>query len=165
MEFTAEIFRKRIVASLGGAQEENRAETQTAADLEQVLRIQQDRDFLEAAYQQILGRPIDPGGLASYLEALANNTSRRLVLKRITESDEAQQKAIRQFSGMARQEVTSGRSPFAYLQRLRWRLTAMAYHLLRKVLFARFDSLDYKLTFLMQELAERNDALSTRVDQ
>ena len=153
--FTTELFRDRLLLGIAGSR---RQTTQsTVKNLESLLEIPEDRDFVEAAYQEILGRPADLAGLSGYLEALNRHVPRREILSRIAASTEA--KAIR---GRGT-DTSRSRGPRAMLERAGNRLRGAAFSLVRRVLLTRFDVLDFKLGLLLDEFATGRDAMTELV--
>ena len=123
-----------------------------------ILHLPHDRDFLEAAYWLVLGRACDPIGLAGYMEALHNHVPRQTILRELSQSEEATKN--RPSTEAARRRTLKAWLGF-FLHR---RILAPIRHLLRRVLLARFDSLDYRLNFVLEELSRRNDTLSQKLD-
>ena len=164
MQFTPLNLRRRIASHLPavlprGASVPKRSESHSTED---ILRIQDDRAFLEAAYQRILGRPCDISGLASHLEALGRHVPRRVILRRLTESKEARSRSTEQ-AGLSR--ASSGR-PNKWSLKHAWQsLNARVRQVAGNVLLARFDSIDHKLLFLMEELVSRTERLSEKLDR
>jgi FkbM family methyltransferase len=134
-------------------------------DLNSLLALPNDREFLEGAYELILGRRADLAGLTGYLEALQNHVPRQTILRRLADSPEA---ARRRAAGGDHQEkkpslqqrVREGLSSFIHQ-----RVLGGARELVRRVLLTRFDSIDYRLVFLLEELSSQNEALSRRVEE
>ena len=94
MQFSGDVFKKRIVSHLSGPsvvtkKPDHPQQARTQQELGDLLGIKDDREFLESAYQRILGRPCDISGLVSYLEALSNHVPRRIVLQTLLDSEEA----------------------------------------------------------------------------
>lgn len=67
--------------------------TATKADLNRLM-LYHDRQFVELAYQIILGRPADESGLAHHVENLRVGESRREIIYRLANSDEARAKGF-----------------------------------------------------------------------
>lgn len=65
----------------------------TKTDLD-MLMAYHDRQFVELAYQLILGRPADDSGLAHHLQDLRSGESRREIAFRIATSEEASAKGF-----------------------------------------------------------------------
>lgn len=159
MEFSAEVFKKRIASQLALPSALTRKPVipaNTQKDLDDLLRIKDDREFLQAAYQRILGRACDVSGLVNYLEALSNHVPRRSILQALLDSGEAKAKP-----SVSPPPETLKRG---FFYRIRARIMEVARELLKKVILVRFDSIDHKLTFLLQELTTRSDALSQKND-
>ena len=129
---------------------------------EDILRIQDDREFLEAAYQRILGRPCDISGLASHLEALRRHVPRRVVLRRLSESKEARSRST---DPDRPSRASAGRARKWSLKQAWQSLNTRVRQVAGNVLLARFDSLDHKLLFLMEELSSRTERLSEKLDR
>ena len=161
VEFSAETFRRRLASGLTPGVERNGTSTEhrsvTPEDLDKLLTIQDDREFLQHAYRQILDRPCDVYGMVTHLEALANHVPRRTVIQTITNSDEAKGRR-----SVAREPDPPRRPLFA---RLYGRIMRVFGNLLRRIILVRFDSIDHKLMFLIQEIATRNESLSQKSDE
>jgi len=132
-------------------------------DPQSLLRISDDREFIQAAYRSILDRDCDPAGLVSYLEALNRHVPRRVILSRIAQSREAQAKpgaAVSYWAGSA-----ESRSPRAALQRLRVKSVSLVSGIVKRVLLSRFDAIDNRLMLVFQEMSAKQIALSRKIDE
>lgn len=159
MRFTAEVFHKRLSSQLPPfALAAAASGSSEGKGLDDLLEITDDREFLQAAYWTILGREADFAGLTGYTDALRRGVSRREVLQRLAESDEAKSKS--KPSGTSR-AATARPGLLAGLKR---RVMNAAYGILKRVLLSRFDAIDYKLTLLFEELSSRLDGLSQKTD-
>ena len=159
MDFSSDVFKKRIASHLRSAAAVTPGPLRqgyTQQEVNDLLHIQDDREFLESAYQRILGRPCDVSGLVNYLEALRNHTPRRVIIRRLLDSDEAK----------AAKAIVKGSDTLkaSFLSRIRGRVVEIARDLVKKALLVRFDSIDHKLTFLLQEVTSRSDAISQKSD-
>ncbi len=172
MEFSKDLFQRRIKAQLSREPTSayipsvvRSASLQSAAvtrkEIDELVRISEDRAFLEAAYRRLLSRECDISGMANHLDALRNHVPRRVVIQRLLDSDEGQRKGL----AIVSEAILPHLSVRSRLQRWRGGLTASLRMLVRRVLLARFDSIDYKISFLMEELTSRTDALSRKVDE
>ena len=165
--FSVNLFEKRISSALSapdvfpaildknGPQQSSVIHQQNY--LNTILHLPNDRDFLEAAYRQVLGRPCDPSGLARYMEALHNQVPRQSILRELSNSKEAVK--IRPGTD-ARRRTLSARLHFLVERRILGPLR----HLFRRILLARLDSIDFQLNFVLEELSRRNDILSQKLD-
>ncbi|MEZ5399834.1 MAG: FkbM family methyltransferase [Bryobacteraceae bacterium] len=154
MPTTKEFFRKRLTAQLGtGAAASASA---LVADADSLVRIADDREFLRAAYRAYLGRDADISGLAHHLESLRSHVPRRVVLARIAESDEARAR----HGGVARPAADPPRE--GLIARIRRGASVRARDLARQLILSRFDSIDYKLDFVLEEMAARLNAISEK---
>ena len=159
LEYSQELFQKRFSLELSAAGEPpKRILFDPAVDTPKLLKIGPDRDFIDAAYRTILGRDPDDAGLAGYLEALRNHTPRRDVIKRMAASVEAKSR-IKQ---AANQEIKIGKPPM--MNRLREGVVGKARQVLNQLLLSRFDAIDFRLSFLLNNIAERDQALSTKLE-
>ena len=167
MQFTKETFRKRLVGQLQ-LQSLPEAAIPTSAESrnpQSLLLIQDDGEFLRAAYRQILGRDCDPAGLASHLEALRLQVPRQVVLGKIAQSKEAQAKLGPAVAFWASHGRAEGNRLSAFLFKLRAKLLAVPYGLLKRIFWSRFEVLDHRLTFLFEELSANNISLSKKIDE
>ena len=159
LEYSQELFQKRFSLELSAAGEPpKRILFDPAVDTPKLLKIGPDRDFVDAAYRTILGRDPDDAGLAGYLEALRNHTPRRDVIKRMAASVEAKSR-IKQ---AAHQEIKIGKPPM--MNRLREGVVGKARQVLNQLLLSRFDAIDFRLSFLLNNIAERDQALSAKLE-
>lgn len=55
---------------------------------ERYLRADTDVEFLELAYQKLLGRPVDPGAVRYYTQVLQSGIAREAVIENLEKSDE-----------------------------------------------------------------------------
>lgn len=53
---------------------------------DQILRIEDNGEFLDAAYQRYAGRPADPEGKSYFLDRLVEETPREAVINALTSS-------------------------------------------------------------------------------
>lgn len=165
--FSVNLFEKRISSALSAPDVfppilDNNGSQQSSAIHQQnylntILHLPNDRDFLEAAYRLVLGRACDPIGLARYMEALHNQVPRQTVLRELSNSKEASKTRP---GTDARRQTVSARLHFLVQRHVLGPLR----QLLRRVLLARFDSIDYQLNFVLEELSRRNDILSRKLD-
>ena len=165
MRFTKELFKKKLLSELPAHASTGAIETKpggaTSADISELLRIHGDREFLEAAYNVILGREADISGLLGYMEALREHVPRRIILVRMAESEEGQARQGLDPTIRGWKELPTR----SFARRQLDRLIGFARGILRQVLLVRFDSIDYRLSFLMQEMSAQNVALSRKIDE
>lgn len=155
MVYTKEFFRKRLTAQLHATPGTNG----TPADAELLIRLPDDRQFVAAAYRGYLGREPDLAGMMHHLESLQNHVPRRVVLARIADSDEARAR-----SGGTSRPVAATPRQDGLLTRLKRHVHVRVRDLARQLILSRFDSIDYKLSFLLEEMAARTDAVSKKAD-
>ncbi|MEZ5351933.1 MAG: FkbM family methyltransferase [Bryobacteraceae bacterium] len=159
MAYTQEFFRKRLEAQLRTLPATNGHPT---ADPDALIRIPGDRDFLMAAYRSYLGRDCDLSGMVHHLESLQNHVPRRVVLARIAESDEArarQSSAAQQLRSLPGKEDRDG-----VLARFKRRVAVRVRDLARQLILNRFDSIDYRLNFILEEMAARTGDIAKKSD-
>ena len=164
MQFTPLTLRRRIASHLPAVlpQAATGPERREKQSTEDILRIQDDREFLEDAYQRILGRPCDISGLASHLQALGRHVPRRVILRRLSESKEGQARS-KDHHEVPRD--SAGRPTNWSLKQAWQSLHAKVRQIAGNVLLARFDSIDHKLLFLMEELSSRTERISEKLDR
>lgn len=161
VNYSKELYRKRLSLELAitrGAP--RRVGFRPLEDTAKLLQIPADQEFVETAYLRILGRDADDAGLAGYLDALRNKTSRREVIKRLAASDEA-----KRWAGVDSDEHNESAKKPPMMQRLREGVVGKARHLLNQLLLSRFDAIDFRLAFLLNNMAERDQTLSTKLDE
>jgi FkbM family methyltransferase len=159
VQFTKETFRKRLVGQL---QLPNLPETAIPLAPENrnprsLLAIEDEREFLQAAYRQILGRDGDPAGLDGYLGALQRGIPRRAVLGKIARSKEAQSKPGPAVSFWAAHGNGERGRLSSFFLKARAKLLSIPNGILQRVLWSRFDALDNRMTFLFEELSQKID--------
>src|SRR6185295_10518538 len=93
-----------------------------------------------------------------------NHVPRRTILHEIANSEEGRQKRVA-LAVDTRAAVQTGYRPPSLIARWRGRMMASARQLVRKVLLSRFDSIDYKLSFVLEEIATRSEGLSRKSDE
>ena len=175
MEFTEDVFKRRIAALLpaksagrgsnGNGHNGQPAAKHDPADLSSLWPIVDDEQFLQEAYRQILGRECDISGFVNYLELLRRHVPRRSIVLQLVNSDEAKGRGVR-FTGIPGPVSVAGRqTPFPPLRRFVGRILGQARELLRRPLYARFDSIDHKLNYLLRDVSAKTDNLSTKTDQ
>src|SRR5262249_11851208 len=131
---------------------------------ESLLKIADNREFLEAAYRTILRRECDPAGMMIHLEALQRHIPRRVILRRIAQSEEAQSKSGSAVSFWA----TSGDAELGgqrtFFQKIRTKLYSVSSGLVKRIFLSRFDGIDNRLAFLFEELNAIRVSLSRKTD-
>ncbi len=158
--YSRDFYRKRLSLELAVSKSApKRIGFNAAEDTPKLLQIRGDQEFVEAAYEQILGRAADDAGLAGYLDALRNKTSRREVIQRLASSEEA-----RRWAGVDADEFSESSQKAPMMQRLREGVVGKARHLLNQILLSRFDSIDFRLAFLTNNLAERDQNLTKKLE-
>lgn len=139
--------------------------SQEPADLSGLWSIIDDEQFVQEAYRKVLGRECDVSGFVNYLELLRRHVPRRVVVLQLVNSDEARRRGVR-FTGLPGSVSVAGRSPaFPPLRRFAGRVLSHARELLRRPLYARFDSIDHKLNFILHDVTAKADNLSAKTDQ
>ncbi len=156
--YTKEFFRKRLTAQLRIPAGSNGHPT--SADADALIRIPDDREFVSAVYRTYLGRDCDLSGMVHHLESLQNHVPRRVVLARVAESEEA-----RRSGGAPAASAPAPQAPRdGIVSKIRRRVSVRVRDLARQLILARFDSIDYKLSFLLEEMAARTDNVAKKVD-
>lgn len=174
MQFSEDIFKRRIAALLPaktvGKGPNGRGEPvpslpkQDPIDLSGLWSIVDDEPFVQEAYRKILGRECDVSGFVNYLELLRRHVPRRVVVLQLVESDEAKRRRVR-FSGIPGSVSAAGRqAALTPLRRLAGRALSRVRELLRRPLYARFDSIDHKLNFILHDVTAKADNLSAKTD-
>lgn len=164
MRFNKETFRKRLDGQLNRLPHTELPLSAADRNPQSILLINDDREFLRAAYRSILGRECDPAGFLSYLEALRRHIPRRVILSRIAQSQEAQSKPGSSVSFWASRGLSEGGRPNAFLPRLRAKLLSLTVGLVKRVFLSRFDAIDNRLMFLFEEVSASNVSLSKKID-
>src|SRR5580693_4837587 len=174
MDISEQLLKRRIAALLpkrsgqptvrNGHPADGVARTQTV-DVSDLSAIANDERFLKESYRRILGRECDLPGLVNCLELLQRHVPRRTILLQLINSEEAKARGIR-FTGLdAILSPAHGRRGFFSIRDAAGRLGAIVRDLIRRILFARFDSIDHRLNFLLREFASRTDSLAAKTDQ
>ncbi|HEY2011895.1 MAG TPA: FkbM family methyltransferase [Bryobacteraceae bacterium] len=175
MEFSEDIFKRRIAALLpakaasrgvnGDGHAAQSSSKQDPTDLSGLWSIIDDEPFLQEAYRKILSRECDVSGFVNYLELLRRHVPRRVIVLQLVNSDEARRRGVR-FVGIPGSVSVAGRqTAFPSLRRMAGRIVSQARELLRRPLYARFDSIDHKLNFLLHDVTAKADSLSTKSDE
>ncbi len=175
MEFSEDIFKRRIAALLpakaaargvNGHGEPNSAlPNHDPADLSGLWSIIDDEQFVQEAYRRILGREADVSGFVNYLELLRRHVPRRTVVLQLVNSDEARRRGVRFVGIPGSVSATGRRVAFAPLRHFAGRMISQARELLRRPLYARFDSIDHKLNFVLHDVTAKADGLSAKTDE
>ena len=174
MEFSEDTFKRRIAALLpakagsqgvnGDGQAAPSTARQDPVDLSGLWSIIDDEPFVQEAYRKILGRECDVSGFVNYLELLRRHIPRRVVVLQLVDSDEAKRRGIR-FAGIPGSVSAAGRqAALTPLRRLTGRALSRVRELLRRPLYARFDSIDHKLNFILHDVTAKADNLSAKTD-
>ena len=151
--YSKELFQKRLSLELAVSKDPPKFLIFNAAeDTPRLLKITDDTDFVHAAYMAILGREPDEAGLAGYLEALRKQTPRREVIKRMAASHEAKVRV--KYAATIDALKHNGKPPM--LNRLREGVFGKARQVLNQILLSRFDAIDFRLSFLLNNIAERD---------
>ena len=125
-------------------------------EIEALLRIPDDREFVRSAYRIILRRESDISGLSSHLEALRNRTSRSMILRALAESEEARSRNLPSLPPFYELEP----SPTG----IRGRISAMLRGAARRIGLATPDTMDQRLSFALDQTTSRLAALSSKID-
>jgi FkbM family methyltransferase len=94
------------------------------------------------------------------LEALGKHIPRRQILSSLAQSEEARARP-QSAALLPTSEVADRRSTF---KRFTDRIMTTSRELLKQIILSRFDSIDYKLTFILQEMNAQNVAVSQKID-
>jgi FkbM family methyltransferase len=175
LEFSEAIFRKRILALLPtrvshrDGNEDDRpgvnSSGRAATDLSGLWKISEDDRFLREAYRRILGRECDAVGFVNYLAMLHSHIPRRVVALHLINSPEARRTGAC-FTGVPESvSPRGGRAAFPSLGRIVSRLTARLRETVRWILYTPFETLGHKFDFVLRELVERTDRLSSKTDE
>jgi len=169
MEFSEHTLKRRIGALLparsvnrrdrhqNGVGQADAARSETV-DVGGLSAISDDEGFLREAYRLILGREVDVSGFVGSLELLRRHVPRRVILLQLINSDEGRDRRIR-FTGVEKVDPSPrGRTRFLSPRDFAGRMSAAIRDRIRSVLFARFDSLDHKLNFLLRDVARLGEA-------
>jgi FkbM family methyltransferase len=174
VEFSEDIFKRRIAALLpaktatrgfNGHGDGYSSSKQDQADLSGLWSIIDDEQFVQEAYRRILGREADVSGFVNYLELLRRHVPRRAVALQLVNSDEARRRGVR-FVGIPGSVSAAGRRvAITPLRQFTGRVISQARELLRRPLYARFDSIDHKLNFILHDVTAKADGLSAKTDE
>jgi FkbM family methyltransferase len=173
VEFTEEVFKKRIAALLpakaaaarGNSADANQVNHKAPIDLSGLWTIPDDEQFLQEAYRRILGRECDISGFINYVEILRRHVPRRVVVMQLINSEEGRRRGVR-FTGIPEASAGAGKQRLIpSVRQIVAGLAAQVRELLRGPLYARFDTIDHKLDFVLREVAVRSDGLSARTDE
>lgn len=172
MEISAQLLKRRIAAGLpppapsragGNPAPSSEQVRRKAIDLADLVAVAGDEQFLKQAYRRILDRECDITGFVNYLELLRRHVPRRAILSKLVDSEEARKRGVA-FTGVPGGRAGIKESGFPLFATPARRLAALGRELIRRVLFARFDSIDHKLTFLLREVASRTDVIASKSD-
>lgn len=169
MEFSEHTLKRRIGALLPARSVNRRDNRQNGlgrgdavpsetVDVGGLSAISDDERFLREAYRMILGREVDVSGFVGSLELLRRHVPRRVILLQLINSEEGRERGIR-FTGVEKVDPSPrGRTRFLSPRAFAGRMSAAIRDRIRSVLFARFDSLDHKLNFLLRDVARLDEA-------
>lgn len=148
MDFTASIFKRRIVDGL-----ENYRKNAETVDFSDLLRITSDVEFVAEAYRRILHREADPGGLSHYSVRIRDGYSRVAMLRQLTLSEEG--------TNLTKSNAAQSSWP----QSLKMWVHARLLHLQEFTLRAlRIQRIELKLDYTAAEMAAQANRHSTKLD-
>ncbi len=173
MRFTAGHFKRRIQESLPEEAPDLSSAGPVAlpgepitVDLRDLLPIAGDDQFLHEAYRRILGREADISGFLNHRQMLRSHVPRRVILYNLATSDEAKLTG-RVYQNLGGPRFLGGRLRYRFVERVRsaGRATVTrSVGFLRGLLFRRFDLLENKVDYLLEELESRSERVSAKVD-
>jgi FkbM family methyltransferase len=177
LRFHLQFFKDRIQEGLphraeksarsnGGGGAYMRSEPAGPVDVSSLLPIRGDEDFIKEAYRQILGREADIVGFVNYREMIRRHVPRRQILRTLAHSPEAKQTG-RQFVNVPAHQWAGADAASRLLEACRYLYRGIAFrakHLVRIVFLEPVEVLEHKVDYLLEEVENRFDQISTKVD-
>ncbi|MGD0618384.1 MAG: FkbM family methyltransferase [Bryobacteraceae bacterium] len=138
---------------------------QASVDLSDLCSIANDEDFVQRAYQRVLGRDCDVAGFVNCLEMLRGHTPRRIILLNLVNSDEARARAAH-FTGIPDSPAHSRSRPGSSLSgRVFRRPLGRIYEGVRRLWLSPFSSIHHVLSLVLREVAVRTDSVLAKTDR